>query len=79
MGSGKRVGLLQKEPPACFTVYEEYGVVKDAAPWHADTAYFSVMIFGKARKVADPEEAAAVMRQLVENICPAFTGTGPPR
>jgi hypothetical protein len=40
MGSGKRESLLWEKLPVCFTVYEEYGVVKDKAPWHADTSYY---------------------------------------
>jgi nitroimidazol reductase NimA-like FMN-containing flavoprotein (pyridoxamine 5'-phosphate oxidase superfamily) len=72
MGSGKRESILCKEPAVCFTVYEEYGVVKDKVPWHADTSYFSVMIFGKARKVTAPDEAAAVMQCLVEKFMPGF-------
>jgi nitroimidazol reductase NimA-like FMN-containing flavoprotein (pyridoxamine 5'-phosphate oxidase superfamily) len=74
MGSGKREALLREEPPVCFIIYEEYGVVKDKVPWHADTSYFSVMLFGKARKVTDPEEAAAVMQRLVEKFMPGFYG-----
>jgi nitroimidazol reductase NimA-like FMN-containing flavoprotein (pyridoxamine 5'-phosphate oxidase superfamily) len=72
MGSGKRETLLREEPPVCFTIYEEYGVVKDKVPWHADTSYFSVMLFGKARRVILPEEAAAAMRDLVEKYMGGF-------
>ncbi|MDR3173773.1 MAG: pyridoxamine 5'-phosphate oxidase family protein [Treponema sp.] len=72
MGSGKREAILREEPPVCFTVYDEYGVVKDKAPWHADTSYFSVMIFGRARKLSRPEESAAVLRLLVEKYMPGF-------
>ncbi|MDR2151873.1 MAG: pyridoxamine 5'-phosphate oxidase family protein [Helicobacteraceae bacterium] len=72
IGSGKRESLLRKEPSVCFTVYEEYGIVKDKDPWHADTSYFSVMIFGKARKVTFSEEAAEIMRDFVEKFMPGF-------
>jgi nitroimidazol reductase NimA-like FMN-containing flavoprotein (pyridoxamine 5'-phosphate oxidase superfamily) len=72
MGSGKREAILREGPPVCFTVYEEYGVVKDKVPWHADTSYLSVMLFGKARRVTDPEEAAELMRLLVEKFMPGF-------
>jgi nitroimidazol reductase NimA-like FMN-containing flavoprotein (pyridoxamine 5'-phosphate oxidase superfamily) len=71
-GSGKRVTLLDESPRVCFTVYEEYGTVKDDVPWHADTAYLSAMVFGRAERVRDSEEAAAVLQQLVEKFMPGF-------
>ncbi|MDR2033408.1 MAG: pyridoxamine 5'-phosphate oxidase family protein [Helicobacteraceae bacterium] len=71
-GSGKRQALLQEEPSVCFTVYEEYGTVKDKLPCRADTAYFSVMIFGKAQKVKSAEESAAALRHLTEKFMPGF-------
>ncbi|MFP3042057.1 pyridoxamine 5'-phosphate oxidase family protein [Treponema primitia] len=74
MGSGKRETFLRESPKVCFTVYQEYGVVKDDVPWHADTSYFSVMLFGAARKLTDAEESAAVMKQLVEKFMPGFYG-----
>lgn len=70
-GSGKKVDILSEEPPVCFTVYEEYGTVKDPMPCHADTSYMSVMLFGKIEKVADFEEAAMVLWKLVDKYAPA--------
>ncbi len=72
MGSGKKVDILSQSPPVAFTVYEEYGTVKDPMPCHADTAYMSVMIFGKAEKVTDVNEAAEVLQKLVEKFMPKF-------
>jgi nitroimidazol reductase NimA-like FMN-containing flavoprotein (pyridoxamine 5'-phosphate oxidase superfamily) len=72
MGSGKRETLLQKEPRVSFTVYEEYGTAKDKVPWHADTAYFSVMAFGWARKVDNPNELAAALRSFTEKFMSDF-------
>ncbi len=57
MGSGKKEAILSQSPLVCFTIYKEQGTVTDAVPCHADTAYMSVMIFGKAEKVTDPAEA----------------------
>lgn len=74
MGSGKKEDILSKNPPVTFTVYQEYGTVKDPMPCHADTAYMSAMMFGKAVKVTDPGEAAAVMQILVEKFMPGFYG-----
>lgn len=66
IGSGKKTDILSEEPPVCFTVYEEYGTVIDPMPCHADTAYMSVMLFGKVKKVDDFEEAATALQKLVE-------------
>ena len=58
MGSGKKENILSQNPFVCFTIYEEHGTVIDPVPCHADTVYMSVMLFGKAEKVTDPEEAS---------------------
>jgi nitroimidazol reductase NimA-like FMN-containing flavoprotein (pyridoxamine 5'-phosphate oxidase superfamily) len=75
MGSGKKELLLKDAPPVCFTIYTEYGTVKDEMPCHADTSYFSVMIFGHAQKVTDFDEAAAVLERLVEKFMPGVAKT----
>lgn len=72
MGSGKKEDLLQEGPPVCFTVYKEYGTVTDPVPCHADTSYMSVMLFGRAEKVTDYKEAAAVLQQLLNKFMPNF-------
>lgn len=71
-GAGKKVRLLEAEPNVSFTVYHEYGTVTDAVPCHADTSYFSVMLFGKAERVRDFSEAAAALQALVERFLPGF-------
>ncbi|MFV0529538.1 MAG: pyridoxamine 5'-phosphate oxidase family protein [Lachnospiraceae bacterium] len=71
-GSGKKEDLLSVGPMVTFTVYEESGTVKDAVPCHADTAYQSVMLFGKAEKVTDFAAAAGVMQAFLEKFMPGF-------
>jgi nitroimidazol reductase NimA-like FMN-containing flavoprotein (pyridoxamine 5'-phosphate oxidase superfamily) len=71
MGSGKKETILSSEPSVCFTVYEEYGTVTDPMPCHADTAYMSVMLFGKVEKVVDFDEAASILQNLMEKYTPA--------
>jgi uncharacterized protein len=72
MGSGKKEKILSQNPPVCFTIYEEHGTVTDPVPCHADTAYMSVMLFGKAEKVTDSEEATEVLQKLVEKYLPKY-------
>ncbi len=72
MGSGKKVDLLAAAPNVSFTVYEEIGTVTDPVPCHADTAYFSVMLFGKAQRVTDSQEAAGVLQALLQKFTPGL-------
>lgn len=72
MGSGKKFGLLSQNPSVSFVVYAEDGTVKDTVACHADTAYFSVMAFGKAGLIKDFKESARVLQALVEKYMPAF-------
>jgi uncharacterized protein len=72
MGSGKKEGLLLQKPRVCFTVYDDHGTVKDPVPCHADTAYFSVMLFGNAEKLTDFKEAAAALQKMVGKYLPGY-------
>jgi nitroimidazol reductase NimA-like FMN-containing flavoprotein (pyridoxamine 5'-phosphate oxidase superfamily) len=71
MGSGKKEELLARSPSVCFTVYEEAGTLVDPVPCHADTAYLSVMLFGKIQKVTGGQ-AAAALQKLVEKFLPGY-------
>lgn len=72
MGSGKKEDILSQSPHVCFTIYKEHGTVIDPMPCHADTAYMSVMLFGKAEKVTDFEEAAEALQRLVDKYMPGY-------
>jgi len=75
-GSGRKELILNEEPEACFTVFEEFGTVLDPMPCHADTSYMSVMVFGKIQKVVDFEESANVLDILVEKYTPGYYKKG---
>lgn len=72
MGSGKKETILSQNPPVSFTIYKEYGTATDPVPCHADTAYMSVMIFGKAEKVTDPKEATAALQSVLDKFMPEY-------
>ncbi|MBP2630494.1 MAG: Pyridoxamine 5-phosphate oxidase-related protein [Firmicutes bacterium] len=72
MGSGKKENILSKNQLVCFTIYKEHGTVIDPVPCHADTAYMSVMLFGKAEKVTDHEEAAVALQNLLDKYMPKY-------
>lgn len=72
MGSGKKEKILSQNSLVCFTIYKEQGTVTDPVPCHADTAYMSVMIFGKAEKVTDPEEATKALQKVLDKFMPNY-------
>lgn len=72
MGSGRKVAILAQEPQVCFTIYKEEGTVTDPVPCHADTAYMSVMLFGKAEKVTDFAESADALQVLLDKFMPKY-------
>jgi nitroimidazol reductase NimA-like FMN-containing flavoprotein (pyridoxamine 5'-phosphate oxidase superfamily) len=72
MGSGKKNDLLAANPAVCFTVFEEYGTVTDPVPCKCDTAYLSVILFGKGILVEDPEEKAQALMRLLEKFTPGL-------
>ena len=72
MGSGKKEDILAQQPTVCFTVYQEHGTVTDPVPCHADTAYFSVMMLGKAEKVTHSQEAATALQKFLDKFVPKY-------
>ena len=72
LGSGKKNDLMETNPKVSFTVYKEYGTVKDPVPCHADTSYLSVMLFGTVKKISDLTETAEVLQELVQKFMPGF-------
>ncbi|MDF2984535.1 MAG: hypothetical protein K0R50_45 [Eubacterium sp.] len=72
LGSGKKVQLLRDNPDVSFTVFQEFGTVKDPVPCHADTSYRSVMLFGRVEKVEDFNESADALQAIVDKFMPGF-------
>jgi len=75
MGSGKKNVVLAASPSVCFTVFEEFGTVADPIPAKCDTAYLSVVIFGKAVLVHDLDEKTQALAQFLEKFMPNFFKT----
>lgn len=72
LASGRKEDVLSKNPICCFNIYKEYGTVKDAMPCHADTAYFSIILWGKVITIDDPKEKADLLNILIEKYMPGF-------
>ena len=71
-GGGKKIRLLAANPNVTFTVFREHGTVTDPVPCHVDTAYFSVMLFGQAKRVTDFTEAAEALQAILDKLTPGF-------
>jgi uncharacterized protein len=67
--SGSRLGL-RPGLDVCVTVTLLDGVVLARAAFHHSFQYRSVMVLGRTRLVADPEEKDAALHALVEHIVP---------
>jgi nitroimidazol reductase NimA-like FMN-containing flavoprotein (pyridoxamine 5'-phosphate oxidase superfamily) len=64
--------MIEENPRVCFTVSEEYGTIVNPVPAHTDTAYMSVIAFGKAKRITDLAEAREVLQKLLEKYVPRY-------
>jgi nitroimidazol reductase NimA-like FMN-containing flavoprotein (pyridoxamine 5'-phosphate oxidase superfamily) len=69
---GKKADLMKENANICFTVCEEFGTMAHPVPAHTDTAYMSVMVFGKVTHLADWDEATEVMQKLLDKYVPGY-------
>ncbi|MGH8709453.1 MAG: pyridoxamine 5'-phosphate oxidase family protein [Burkholderiales bacterium] len=71
-GSSKSRMLLalEKSPDVCLTVTHFDALVVARSGFHMSVNYRSAMLFGKAYKVAEPEDKLAKMEKFVERVYP---------
>lgn len=69
---GRRNQVMEANPEVCFTVCEEYGTITDPVPAKTDTAYMSVIVFGKAELVTDLDEATHMLQELIHKYVPGY-------
>lgn len=69
---GRKMELLNNRPHVCFTVSEDFGTLTDPVPAKTDTAYMSVMVFGKAFVLANVDEATMVMQNMLDKYVPGY-------
>lgn len=72
---GRKMDMLQRNENAAFVLSESFGTMADPTPAHTDTAYFSVMLFGKVEMVNDLTEATSAMQQLLDKYVPHYYQT----
>lgn len=70
--SGRKIEILEKNNQACFTVSEELGTMSNPIPAKTDTAYKSVILFGKVERVEKITECTAVMQSLLNKYVPGY-------
>ncbi|WP_026678290.1 pyridoxamine 5'-phosphate oxidase family protein [Fictibacillus gelatini] len=69
---GRKNKIMYENPGVCFTVCAEYGTIADPVPAKTDTAYMSVMLFGKASPVADLDEATGALQAMLDKYVPGY-------
>jgi len=62
-----------KGTPVCVTVTLVDGLVLARSAFHHSVNYRSVVVFGEAEAITDPEEKAAALDALVEHVVPGRT------
>jgi nitroimidazol reductase NimA-like FMN-containing flavoprotein (pyridoxamine 5'-phosphate oxidase superfamily) len=61
---------LSEGLPCCVTVTHLDGLVLARSAFHSSMNYRSVMVFGKAQAITDPDEKLAAFDSLVEHLAP---------
>jgi nitroimidazol reductase NimA-like FMN-containing flavoprotein (pyridoxamine 5'-phosphate oxidase superfamily) len=59
-----------KSPAVCLTVTHVDGIVLARSLFHSSMNYRSVVVFGNAVKVEDPDEVMAGLRAITDSIVP---------
>src|SRR5580658_6768451 len=66
--ASRMLGELETGIPACVTVTLVDGLVLARSAFNHSMNYRSVVAFGKARKVADPEQKLNCLRVIAEHV-----------
>jgi nitroimidazol reductase NimA-like FMN-containing flavoprotein (pyridoxamine 5'-phosphate oxidase superfamily) len=69
---GRKLSAMRANQEGCLTVSMHYGTLTDPVPAKTDTAYMSVMIFGRLEEVTAAEEAHEAMQKLLDKYVPGY-------
>lgn len=72
---GRKITCMEKNSNVCFTVSENLGTMTHPVPAKTDTAYMSVIIFGKAEKVVSLDESVEAMQLMLNKYVPGYYDT----
>ena len=68
--AGRMLRNLKRGAQVCVNITIIDGLVMARAPFHSSMNYRSVVIFGEARFVADPDEKWEALRLITEHVAP---------
>ncbi|RIX59375.1 pyridoxamine 5'-phosphate oxidase family protein [Paenibacillus nanensis] len=69
---GRKMRVMEQHNEACLAVSESFGTVPHPVPAHTDTAYMSVMAFGRMEAVPDIVEATEAMQAMLDKYVPGY-------
>lgn len=72
---GKKIDFIQNNPLATFVISRFEGTMVSPIPAHTDSAYLSIMLFGKIQIVNDLKEATTVMQALLDKYVAGYFST----
>ena len=70
--SGRKGKIISRNPNSTFVVSQALGTISDPVPAKTDTAYLSVMVFGKILHVDRLEEATSALEALLSKYVPGY-------
>ncbi len=76
--ASRLLARLAEGVPACVSVSHLDGLVLAPSTFHHSANYRSVVVFGRAHSIEDPEEKARALDQLVEFMVPGRTSEARP-
>ncbi|MCL5958917.1 MAG: pyridoxamine 5'-phosphate oxidase family protein [Chloroflexi bacterium] len=63
---GQKLEAIQKNPKVCFEVDQYAGVMTDPKPCSFDMRYRSIVAYGRASLVTEPEEKMRVLQTIID-------------
>jgi len=69
---GRKADCMRTNAQGCFTISQSFGTLTSPVPAHIDTAYMSVMLFGRLSTVDTLEESTAAMQAMIDKYMPGF-------
>jgi len=68
--TGRTRNVVERDGEACFTVTEMGRLLPAEKPVNFDVEYSSVVVFGRTRRLADPNEKHRVLEQVMAKFAP---------
>jgi hypothetical protein len=71
---GQKLDNIQKNPKVCFEIERMEGFLPDERPCDVNTEYKSVVAFGSAALVENPDEKKEILNMIVHKYMPHLSG-----